>query len=409
MKRASRLVAAVVLGIGGIGALAPAAGAHAEAAQDPFLRTQTLAWLETNFSKENIARGEEMVVSGKVRMLTSWPDHTLQGPDIAFLSIVSAGPVFVVRDRRMGGEFVPMTIDLEIGKTYDYRVEIAGRRPGRWHVHPGVAVKHAGLIMGPGKYITVRDGPFANPVRLLNGKIVNTENYGIGNLVLWHFLLTLPGAFLLAWWLIPRDILWRGRVLATGSERGLISEWDKRVTIGLGVFAIVVTVAGSLFAKAAWPQTIPIQYRVNVPPALPEPARFVEGEFNQAGYDQATTTMVIEGRITNIGSSPIVLRSYHTGNATFTRADLPEGERLDLERPTLNFIEGGGAIAPGETRKVVLSVKDQILQEKRLAPEREAQSRLGGVTVWTDAAGNQNYLDIDAEMFAEGGTGGYTG
>lgn len=71
MKRASRFVAAVVLGIGGIGALAPAAGAHAEAAQDPFLRTQTLAWLETNFSKENIARGEEMVVSGKVRMLNA--------------------------------------------------------------------------------------------------------------------------------------------------------------------------------------------------------------------------------------------------------------------------------------------------------------------------------------------------
>jgi Monooxygenase subunit B protein. len=107
MKTASRLVAAVVLGIGGIGALAPAAGAHAEAAQDPFLRTQTLAWLETNWSKENIARGEEMVVSGKVRVLTSWPDHTLQPPKTAFLSIVTAGPVMVVRDRRMGGSSFP--------------------------------------------------------------------------------------------------------------------------------------------------------------------------------------------------------------------------------------------------------------------------------------------------------------
>lgn len=406
-KVASRLVATVALGIGGIGAFAPAAGAHGEASQDPFLRTQTLAWLETNWSKENLARGETLNITGKVRVLTAWPDHTLQAPDIAFLSVVTAGPVMLVRDRRMGGEFVPQTVDLEIGKTYDYKIEIAGRRPGRWHVHPGMAVKHAGLIMGPGKYITVRDGPFANPVRLLNGKVVNTENYGIGSLVLWHFLMTLPGVFLLSWWLIPRDILWRARILATGVEKGLISQWDKRVTAGIGVFAVGLVVIGSLHAKQAWPQTIPIQYRVNTPPALPEPARFVEGTFSQAGYEATTTTAVVEGRITNIGSSPIQLRSFHSGNVSFVRSDLPDLERLDLERPTMSFIEGGGTIAPGETRKVVLSIQDPILQEKRLVPEREAQSRMGGTTIWTDAAGNQNYLDVDAEMFSEGGTGGY--
>lgn len=407
MKRAGRFVAAVLLGAGGLGAFAPSAGAHAESAQDPFLRTQTLAWIDTNWSKENIARGEEMSITGKLRALTSWPDHTLQGPDIGFLTIVSAGPVFAVRDRRIGGEFVPQTVDLEIGKTYDYKVTVAGRRPGRWHIHPGLSVKHAGLIMGPGKYITVRDGPFANSVRLLNGKVVNTENYGVGNLVLWFFLLSLPGAFLLAWWLIPRDILWRARILASGTEKGLISTWDRRVTIGLGVFAVFLVTAGSLFAKSAWPQTIPIQYRVNNPPAMPEPARFVEGEFNQAGYNEAETKSVIEGRITNIGSSPIQMRSVHIGNVSFVRADLPDAERLDLERPTIEFLEGGGFIAPGETRKVVLSIKDPILQEKRLAPEREAQARLGGATVWEDAAGNRNFLDIDAEMFAEGGTGQY--
>lgn len=385
------------------------ASAHGEASQDPFLKTQTIAWFDVAFSKDRVKQGEELQITGKFRVLTEWPENTLPPPDTAFLQVGMPGPVLTVRDRRINGEFAPQTIRLEIGKTYDFSYVLAGRREGRWHVHPGVSVRSAGIILGPGQWINVDHAPgYKNEVELLNGDKINLENFGVGSALGWHLLLALPGVLLLVYWLAPKPILWRATWVAAGDEAALMTPTDRKFTYGMGGLAVLITVVGALYAGAKW-DVIPIQFRAQDAVALDEPARFVEAKTTTASWDEPTGTLTMDVKVTNTGTSPITLQSMHSSTEVFRNKELfgPASPGFDPAHEGRYLVAEPAVVAPGQTATIKITIVDKVLAERRLVPEAEAQARLGGALVFTDAAGTRNIVDIAPEVISTHFTAGH--
>src|SRR5262249_31588274 len=143
--------------LGSIAALVSGAVAyaHGENAQEGFLRMETVAFTNVQFSKDTLKQGEELVITGKAALLDTWP-RTLGEPQTGFVHVPAPGPVLLMKDRLVNGMSAPDAIFVKKGNTYDFKLTLVGREPGRWHVHPTFAVEGAGTLIGPGQWITVQ-------------------------------------------------------------------------------------------------------------------------------------------------------------------------------------------------------------------------------------------------------------
>lgn len=180
VRPARALVPALIL-CAAAGLLSPGkAWAHGERSQVPFLRTQTIAFWDVGFSRTRLEVGERLEVTGKFRLMENWP-QALPEPTTAFLTVISPGPVFLMKDRIIDGRFVPQSISPQKGRVHEFRMDLLARRAGRWHIHPSLAVKKAGPLIGPGRWIEVEEGsrPFRNVVALENGEKANLENHNL--------------------------------------------------------------------------------------------------------------------------------------------------------------------------------------------------------------------------------------
>src|SRR5262245_58043011 len=131
------------------------ASAHGERAQEPYLRTRTAHWYDVKWSVDKLAVNDTITVSGKFRLFGDWPD-AVQLPHTVFVSNATPGPVFARVESYLNGVPARQSFrDLEVGRDYEYKMVLKGRMPGRFHVHPMIAVKGSGPLVGPGKWIEV--------------------------------------------------------------------------------------------------------------------------------------------------------------------------------------------------------------------------------------------------------------
>jgi methane/ammonia monooxygenase subunit B len=403
------------------GAGATPAGAHGENAQEAFLRGQSLAWFDVQVSKTQVAQGETLDITGRVRVLSTYPSKNVPAPEIAYLTSNHPGASFTVRDRQIGGKFAPMVLQgLEIGATYPFKVTLAGRLTGNFHVHPSIAVKGAGQIMGPGAWVKVTENPeYKNEIILASGKKVNLENAFLGTQIFWHVLMLLPGALLIAYWLIPKPILWRSAYVnadpaPTGVEDFLVSKTDHRITYGLGALALIVTLAGAGYSKVAWPKQIPLQVRYTTPAPDPEPEKFIDVETPQASFDPGLNSLTMKIVAKNNGTSPATLTSWHLASSAFINKEIPESlqpvmpgndcpagfseQYCAVSGPFYFTLDQAAPLAPGERRTFTLKATSKIWTERRLVPEAEAQTQMGGALRFVDDTGKENLADVKAEL-----------
>ena len=118
----------------------PKVFAHGEAGDEPFLKDLTVAFYDVSISPTAVQVGQPITVTGTVRILETWP-YTLAPPETAAIMPVVPGPVFALKDRIVNGQPAPGAFFVEKGGIYQFKMEMLGREPGRWHVHPGIAVK----------------------------------------------------------------------------------------------------------------------------------------------------------------------------------------------------------------------------------------------------------------------------
>src|ERR1700716_1193758 len=132
---------------------------------------------------------------------------------MGYINITAPGPVMLMKDRLINGAEAPDAIFVKKGNSYDFKLTIAGRQPGRWHIHPTFAVEGAGTLIGPGQWITIEDttsgGSFTNPLPLLNGHTGDLENYNLAQLTVWHWLGFALGLGWVLYWTVSRPSVTR--------------------------------------------------------------------------------------------------------------------------------------------------------------------------------------------------------
>lgn len=400
MKRVITLILLLITaGAGSLGLGATPAYAHGEAAQEAFLKTLTATFYDVKFSDTDLKRGEEFTITGTFKLLTTWPDRLTPPEDgEAFLSISAPGPRVLVKDRRIGGMFVPGRTHLERGKAYDFSLTMIARHEGRYHIHPVISFKKVGPLLGEGAWVSIKGGaPYKNPIELASGEVVELDTYGRGPVLWWLLVTILVGAAWLVYWLVPRPLLMRAKLLMTGErvEEELVTDRDRKVGVGFaGVIGVIILVGG-IVASSTWSHGIPLQVRRHTPAAAEE-THFVQAQtVDSILWSADQMKLAWNVKVTNTSQSPQTLRAFSTSTITFGSVG------GDAEYPL--SVGDTDVVAPGETRTFSLTMADPIWEQQRLLALSEVQAQLAGVLTFEDAQGHLERVEIGGELLPDFG------
>src|SRR5579885_183230 len=298
--------------------------AHGEAGDEPFLKDLTAAFYDVKISPTQIQVGEPVTITGTVRILETWP-YTLDAPQTAYMTPVVPGPVFALKDRTINGQTAPGSFFVEKGGIYQFRMVMLGRNPGRWHVHPGIAVQGTGTLIGPGEWVTVAQGArkFAFPLTLLSGETIDLNDYRGGFVWWWSFLGFLLGAVWMFYWTLSKRTVTNLAVTVQLSPNddapdiGLITPRDHMWMNVLAGLTIVMLVVGWTYAATKYPVRLPQQTDWFAPKPISSGDKMAEVEPQGATYDDGTDTLLLKVAVKNVASNPITLTRYIMAMTTF--------------------------------------------------------------------------------------------
>ena len=392
-----RLLVSLLLATSSVLATAVIALAHGEDSQEGFLRMETVAFTNVQFSADTIKQGEPVTITGSATILDTWP-KTLGEPSTGYINITAPGPVMLMKDRVVNGVEAPDAIFIKKGDTYDFKMTVLGREPGRWHVHPTFAVEGAGTLIGPGQWITVQDaGGFNNPLTLLNGQTVDLETYGWGQLTIFHWLGFALGLAWMLYWTVPKigganhrtvsklPVTLRVPLNTDGQDIGLITKQDHTVSNWLLAATIALLAIGWIYQSVSFPVKIPQQVLRFTPPDLAQPAVFSQAIARDGTFDPQTNTLVMHVDVTNNGKSPATVTGFTTSSLTFVNqaaAKTGSDHVMTVDPPA--------PIAPGQTQTVTLTLRDPVWSDARIIDVNRPRIEVAGQVQVQDSSGTKN-------------------
>jgi methane/ammonia monooxygenase subunit B len=388
--------------------LAPAAQAHGERAQEAFLRMRTVSWVDVTFSSDRVRQGETFTITGTAKILNAWPTNLAKGnPNTAFLGLIAPGPVVMLKERTINGVSVPTRIDAKKGDIYEFSMTVAGRRPGRWHVHPSLSVKGAGTLLGPGQWITVEKNPdgYRNDVTLVKagggtGGTINLENYQLTFTWIWLVITFLIGMAWMIYWTVPKRTVTNLAVTSQiplntdGMDYGLITKKDHRNMNWFAIGTALLLLVGWIWQAAAFPTKMPQQIFQFAPPT---PAVAANSDIGVAGlgearYDSGSKTLTMDVDVTNNGTTPMQLQQFTTSTLKFA----PGAQAGEL---------GGGlnatpapSVAPGATTKLSLAMPGPAWEDEKLIPVNESSQMITGILVFQTGDGKKVLTEVEANL-----------
>jgi len=398
-----RLLGSIVAGLVLVMWAAAPAFAHGERSQEAFLRMRTVGWLDVAFDKTTVKQGETLTITGTAKLMDQWPQTLAAGePKIGHIGLIAPGPVVVLKERTVNGVSAPGRIEIQKGKYYQFTLTLAGRRVGRWHVHPAFAVKGAGTVLGPGQWVTVTENPdgFVNTATLYNGKTINLENYGLPAVWGWQVVTLLIGLAWMLWWTVPKFHRTVTNLAVTsqiplnddGVSVGLNSKRDHRVVNWFAIVTLALMAVAWVWQAQAFPVKMPQQVVQFTPPdpavTFTDVAKVKTGK---ATFDPVKDQLTIQAEVTNTGERPIRLAEFNTSTLRFQNQGVSGGQ---AERPLQ--VAPADAIAPGATSTLTLNVVERVFQEEHLIPVGEANLSVAGVMIFTDDAGARSAAEVDA-------------
>jgi len=397
-------VLGLLAGVAATSLYAPNASAHGEKSQAAFMRMRTIHWIDLTWSKEKVNVNDFVEIKGKFHVFEGWPE-TVAEPDTAFLNIGCPGPVFIRKESYIGGQLVPRSVHLEIGKTYDFRVLLKARRPGDWHVHAMMNVEGGGPIIGPGKWITIEGSmsDFRNPVTTLTGQTIDLEDYNLGNTYFWHFFWYAIGVAWMVYWVRRPTFIPRLLMVDAGRADELVSGTDRKVGMAFAAGTIALVVFAMSSANSKYPITIPLQagtMRGIKPIDIPKPTITVKVE--DATYRVPGRAMRMKLTITNNGPEAVRLGEFYTASVRFLDSDVYKdttGYPEDLLAEDGLSVSDNSPLNPGETRTVEVQASDAAWEVYRLSDIiYDPDSRFAGLLYFFDKAGNRQIVQVDAPL-----------
>jgi methane/ammonia monooxygenase subunit B len=402
------LVAAVLVTV----VPATAASAHGEKSQEGFLRMRTVGWTDVHYSGDTVQQGQTVTVTGTVKIMDAWPSSLAKGqPNTCFMSMIAPGPTIVLKERTLNGQSMPTRIDCTKGRIYDFSMTFAGRRVGRWHVHPAFAVKGAGTLIGPGAWINVRENPagFTNEATLLGGKTVNLENYQLPFIWIWLTLTFIIGMVWMIYWTVPKRTIPHLAVTSQiplntdGAAYGLVTKKDHRNSTIMMLATVVLLGAGWIYQLANFPVKIPQQIIQFAPAQIARPAPFValEAGTGKAVYDADKKLVTLQVNATNNGKVPAQLTHFAVANLTWFNQAVPAAkpsgpQAVDTSYP---MTVQSDTIAPGATQQVMISMPSDIwIHQERLLPIGESQLTVTGLLRFQTPNGDKTDVEVDEPL-----------
>jgi methane/ammonia monooxygenase subunit B len=388
--------------------LAPAAQAHGERAQEAFLRMRTVSWVDVNFSSDRVRQGETFTITGTAKILDAWPTNLAKGnPNTAFLGIIAPGPVVMLKERTINGVSVPTRIDAKKGDIYEFSMTVAGRRVGKWHVHPALSVKGAGTLLGPGQFINVEENPdgYRNDVTLVKaggqpGGTINLENYQLTFTWIWLVITFLIGLAWMIYWTVPKRTVTNLAVTSQiplntdGMDYGLITKKDHRNMNWFAIGTALLLLAGWIWQANAFPTKMPQQIFQFAPPrpAVAETSLLGTAGLASARYDQGSQTLTMDVDVTNRGTTPMELQQFTTSTLKFAPGLAP-GENTGGLVAT-----PAASVAPGATTKLSLAMQGPGWEDEKLIPVNESSQMITGLLVFTTADGKKVFTEVEANL-----------
>lgn len=366
------------------------AQAHGENTQQAFIRLSTVLFYDVHFSTTNVQVGDELTITGKFRIMDSWPDHTIAPPDIAYLTVSEPGPVFLAEERSVSGQFTPESFKIEKGETYPFKIVLQARKVGRWHVHPALAAKGTGLLLGQGEYVNVRPGgAVANDLLLDSGQTVDLNTFGLGQVVTWHLVGAAIGIVWLLYW-IRRPVLARFLEVMEGRSEKLVGKRDRVLGLLLVAAVFAAGIIGNVYTNSHAPHTVPLQVaRIT---AQPEAESTLDSALH-VKIDSATyapepkPTLTLQVTATNSGDTPTHLSQIQFGETTLTDSQGDSDEKFTTSPQ--------GVVAPGATETFAVTVAGKFLKDKNLIPIDEAQIRITGLLFFEDPSGQRSEVEVN--------------
>ncbi len=379
---------------------APRVYAHGEAGDEPFLKDLTAAFYDVKIAPTQIQVGEPVTITGTVRILETWP-YTLDPPQTAYVTPVVPGPVFALKERTINGQDAPGSFFVEKGGIYQFRMVILGRNPGRWHVHPGIAVQGTGTLIGPGEWVSVAPGAgkFTFPVTLLSGRTIDLNSYEGGFVWWWSFAGFLLGVvWMLYWTLSKRTVTNLAVTIQLGPnddapDIGLITPRDHMWMNVIAGLAVAMLIIGWTYAATTYPVRLPQQTAWFTPKFVSSGDKMAEVQPEGATYDDGTDTLLMKIKAKNITSSPITLKQYVMAMATFVNGGLDEQAKAGPRDYVGQLeVEPNGPIAPGDTKELTLKMTSPVFSDERLIPLRDPQQFIAGLLRFENAQGSQQMV-----------------
>jgi len=401
-RKYRRLLWAVLLAGLLVVSTTPAAHAHGEKSQEAFLRMRTIGWVDVKFSQDRVKQGETFTISGIAKIMDTWPTNLSKGaPNTGFLGVIAPGPVVLVKERTINGVSAPSRIDVRKGAIYEFSITVAGRRVGRWHVHPSFSVKGSGTLLGPGMWINVEknaDG-FSNPVTLENGKTINLENYQLPFTWIWLLITFVIGVAWMIYWTVPKRTVTNLAVTSQiplntdGMEYGLITKKDHRNMNWFAIGTALLLVVGWVYQAAQFPTKMPQQVVQFAPPdpAIASAPVFAKASGAAATYDKASKTLTMTVNVQNTGKKAMELKEFTTTSLRFVPS-APAATDIPMT------VTPGTTVEPGANTSLTLALKSDVWESEHLLPIGESQLVVTGILVFDDEDATRNLTEVEANL-----------
>jgi methane/ammonia monooxygenase subunit B len=380
--------------------------AHGERAQDAFARMQTVGWWGVNFSKTTVQQGDTVTITGTAKILETWPNNLSNGnPDVCYLTVVEPGAQFVLKDRVINGVETPQSFFCHKGGIYNFKLTLAGRSPGTWHVHPGLAVRESGTIIGPGQWIRVTPSPagFANLITLLNGQTIDLESYGQWFVVGFSILTFILGLAWMIKWTWSKPTVTRLAVSNQlplnqdgGEAVGLITRRDHVQSAVIAGLTALLLVLGLVYQQVAYRNTLPPQSDWIQVPSVAQPQQLASVQAVNATWDGVSHVMTLSVRVHNTSGTPVQVASFRPAYLTFWNpaVGVPKIGPYDYEMR----LSTDGTVAPGHTETINLTLPGTVLETEKLVPVGKADMAIGGLIEVRGASGVRNFDTVSTAL-----------
>lgn len=385
------------------------AQAHGERAQEPYLRTRTAHWYDVKWSTNSVGVNQDVTVTGKFRLFSDWPD-AVNLPSTVFVSNATPGPVFARIESSLNGVPARQSFsDLEIGRDYEYKMVLRGRVPGRHHVHPMIAVKGSGPLVGPGMWIDITGNmaDFKFPLKAISGEeIEDLQTWGVKNAITWQAIWFVIAAAWLLWWLRRPLLIPRYLVLQKGREDLLTTKLDMKVAVVLLIGVIVLALGSFNWASKQWPKTVPLQAGTMKTPPLPFEPSPVNVVVNEARYDVPGRSMRVAMSVKNISDKPLRIGEFATAslrfvnsNLDFAKANVDPNFPHELVARKGLLLSDDSVIEPGQTKQIKFEATDAAWEIERLTSFlTDVDSKFGGLLFLFDDKGKRYITEIGAPI-----------